>query len=144
MLDFIKYYNHAIGEDIIPFIRSLVQRIQIELKHCHEKGEKNNIIINKCWNIIRQIIEIEAFIPTMYGPIENELKPLFEFIVDPMKIEFEDDIILAIKTFIKKANGVSPSLWIIFPHLIKVFEKQKNTFGNLLDTLNQYLIYGKD
>jgi len=80
----------------------------------------------------------------MYGPIEDELKPLFEYIVDPMKIEFEDDIILAIKTFIKKSGGVSPSLWVIFPHLTKVFLKSKNTFGNLLDTLNYYLVYGKD
>lgn len=56
--------------------------------------------------------------------------------VSPEKIEFEDDIILALKTFIKKTGTVSPTLWALFPHLSKVFEKSKNTFGNLLDTLN--------
>jgi hypothetical protein len=63
--------------------------------------------------------------------------------VDPHKIEFEDDIILVLKSFIKKTGEVSPTLWTIFPHLTKVFEKNKNTFGNLLDTLNQYMINGK-
>ena len=64
--------------------------------------------------------------------------------VDPLKIEFEDDIILAIKTFIKKTGTVSPTLWTIFPHLVKVFAKAKNTFGNLLDTLNYYMLSGKE
>jgi len=52
--------------------------------------------------------------------------------VDPKKIEFEDDIILAIKAFIKKTGSISQTLWTIFPHLTKVFDKSKKTFGNLL------------
>jgi len=61
--DFIKYYHAAIGDSIIPFIHTLVQRILLELKSCHEKGEKNNIIINKCWNILRLICELDSFMP---------------------------------------------------------------------------------
>jgi hypothetical protein len=62
---------------------------------------------------------------------------------DPKKIEFEDDIVLTIRAFIKKTNQISPVMWTLFPLLIKVFEKNKRTFGNLLDTLNQYIIIGK-
>lgn len=32
----------------------------------------------------------------------------------------------------------------MFPYLEKVFEKSKECFGNLLDTLNYFLIYGKE
>ena len=39
--------------------------------------------INKCWNIIRQIVELDSFIPQYYNNIEESLKPLFEFMVDP-------------------------------------------------------------
>jgi hypothetical protein len=39
---------------------------------------------------------------------------------------------------------VSPVLWALFPHLRKVFEKNKRTFGNLFDTLNQYLVAGRE
>lgn len=146
--DFVKYYNKAMinvgcGEDIIPFVQSLVQRILTELKLCHERGERNNLIINKCWNIIRLITELDTFMPTYATPIEEQLKPLFEFMTDPSKIEFEDDIVLTIRSFIKKTNEVSPVMWTLFPLMIKVFEKNKRTFGNLLDTLNQYIIIGR-
>lgn len=64
--------------------------------------------------------------------------------IDPSKIEFEDDIILVLKTFIKKSKRISDTLWTLFPHLFKVFEKNKYVFGNLLDTLNQYMLNGKE
>lgn len=72
------------------------------------------------------------------------MKPLFEFMTDPFKIEFEDDIVLVLKAFMKKTKSVSSTLWTLFPLLGKVFEKNKCTFGNLLDTLNSYLLYGRD
>jgi hypothetical protein len=102
------------------------------------------LIINKCWNVIRTVIEMESFVPQYQPQIEEALKPLFEFMVDPTKVEFEDDIVLVLKSFIKKAKSVSPILWTIFPCLMKVFEKNKKTFGNLLDTINYYLLFGKD
>ena len=119
-------------------------RILAELKRCHEKGERNNIIINKCWNVLRMICELNTFMPVYASPLEECLKPLFEFMVDPGKIEFEDDIVLTIKSFIKKCPVISPVIWALFPHLYKVFQKNKNTFGNLLDTLNHYLTSGRD
>jgi hypothetical protein len=136
LLEFVKHYHHAIGESIIPFINALVHRILMELKNCHEKGEKNNLTINKCWNIIRQVVEYNSFIPEFYNQIEESLKPLFEYMTDPRKIEFEDDIVLVLKSFIKKTKHVSVTLWTLFPLLAKVFEKNKQTFGNLLDTIN--------
>ena len=142
--DFVKFYHAAIGEDVIPLVESLVVRILAELKRCHEKGERNNIIINKCWNVLRMICELDTFMPVYASPIEECLKPLFEFMVDPGKIEFEDDIVLTIKSFIKKCPVISPVIWALFPHLYKVFQKNKNTFGNLLDTLNHYLTCGRD
>ena len=66
LLDFVRFYSGSIGERIIPFMQTLVVRILSELKKCHEKGEKNNIIINKCWNILRQIVETPAFMPNYY------------------------------------------------------------------------------
>jgi hypothetical protein len=139
--DFIKYYHAQMVEtgcckEIIPFIHSLVQRILAELKLCHERGERNNLIINKCWNVIRMVSELDSFMPKYSSAIEEQLKPLFEFMTDPSKIEFEDDIVLTIRSFIKKTNEVSPVMWTLFPLLTKVFEKNKRTFGNLLDTLN--------
>jgi hypothetical protein len=82
--------------------------------------------------------------PHYASQIEEALKPLFEFMIDPKSIEFEDDIVLTLKSLIRKTGQVSPALWALFPHLGKVFEKNKKCFSNLLDTLNQYLVTGKD
>lgn len=143
LLDFVKTYNDCLGDSIITIIQTLVQRVLIELKSCHEKGEKNNLIINKCWNVIRMVSEFDSFMPRYAMMLEEALKPLFEFIIDPARIEFEDDIVLTLKSFIKKTNEVSQVMWTIFPHLEKVFAKNKGVFGNLLDTLNQYLVTGR-
>jgi len=67
LLEFIKHYHHAIGDAIVPFMNTLVQRIILELKSCHEKGEKNNLIINKCWNVIRSVVELDSFMPEFYS-----------------------------------------------------------------------------
>jgi hypothetical protein len=64
--------------------------------------------------------------------------------VDPTHIEFEDDIVLTIKTFLKKTQQVSPTLWTLFPLLAKVFEKSQYVFGNLLNTINYYMLYGRE
>ena len=90
------------------------------------------------------ICELDNFMPQYASHIEEALKPLFEYMVDPTKVEFEDDIVLTIKSFIKKSGQISPVIWTLFPHLYKVFKKNKDTFGNLLDTLNHYLVAGRE
>jgi hypothetical protein len=117
LLDFVKSYSDAIGESVIPFAESLVNRIVVELKSCHEKGEKNNIVINKCWNVLRVICESDSFMPRFAAQIENTMKPLFEYMADPSKVEFEDDIVLSVKSFLRKTGEVSPVMWTLFPYL---------------------------
>lgn len=136
LLDFVKTYNDTLGDSVIRIVQALVERVLVELKNCHEKGEKNNLIINKCWNVIRLVSEFDSFMPRYASELEHALKPLFEFIIDPSRIEFEDDIVLTLKSFIKKTGAISQVMWTIFPHLEKVFEKNKGVFGNLLDTVN--------
>ena len=64
---------------------------------------------------------------------------------DPSKISFEDDILIILKNFIKKTGCVSDIILKVFPCMEKVFIKNKYTFGDtLLDTLNYYMIYGRD
>lgn len=90
------------------------------------------------------ICELDSFMPAYASQIEESLKPLFAYIEFPEKVEFEDDIVLTIKSFIKKTGQISNVLWVLFPHLYKVFLKNKRTFGNLLDTLNHYLVTGRE
>jgi len=76
---------------------------------------------------------------------EEAYKPIFEYMIDPTKINFEDDILIILKNFIRKTGKVSDITYAVFPTLDKVFAKNKFCFGEaLMDTLNYYLIYGKD
>jgi hypothetical protein len=135
------------GVDVIPFVQSLVQRIVIELKECHERCQKENSIINKCWDVIILITsKLGTFMPAYSPAIEEQLKPLFEeFMADPEKFEFnfENNLVLTIGSFIKKTNQISSVMWNFFPLLIKVFEKSMCFVGDLVDTINQYIIIGK-
>jgi hypothetical protein len=149
------------------FMESLVQRIQGELqeqegaepkkKTLSLKGgkgrvtggkrggnnAKSNVRINKCWNTIRFIAEHDFFAANFLSIIETSLIPLFEYMVRPNSIDFDDDIIFCLNSLMKKSKKVSPILTKIFPYLPKFQEKYKGIFGNLLQTLNSYILYSQ-
>ena len=75
---------------------------------------------------------------------EQAFIPIFEFMVEPSKITFEDNILIILKNFIRKTGRVSEIIFKVFPCLEKVFIKNKYAFGDiLLETLNYYLFYGQ-
>lgn len=63
--------------------------------------------------------------------------------LDPSKISFEDDIVLMLKSQIRKRKEITPTMWELFQQFPKVLEKNKHSFGNLFETINYYLIVGK-
>lgn len=63
--------------------------------------------------------------------------------IDPTQISFEDDIVLNLKQFIRRNKSVSNLQWEMFETLPKVLSKNNDSFGNLLDTINYYMIYGR-
>jgi len=52
---------------------------------------------------------------------EEVYKPIFEFMVDPSKITFEDDILNILKNFIRKTSKVSDVIYTVLPCLEQVF-----------------------
>lgn len=161
--DFIKsHYNNFTQDNLIVFMNSLVARINMEQgkidaklaksgktlstkKKSGKKGKSNkcNIRINKCWNTIRFIAEHDYFSNNFLSIIEQTLQPLFEYLVDPTKIDFDDDIIFCIISILKKSKSVSPVMAQIFPHLQKFHQKYRYIFGHLLHAINNYIIHGK-
>lgn len=65
------------------------------------------VIINKCWNVIRLICERSEYMPRFNNQIEEMLKQLYIFMIDPTQISFEDDIVLNLKQFIRRNKSVS-------------------------------------
>ena len=69
---------------------------------------KNNIILQKCLNILRTISESDAFIPKYLDSIEKVLIPLFEYMEFPERIEFDDEILQIITNFMKRTKQLTP------------------------------------
>lgn len=85
----------------------------------HKISDKANIRINKCWNTIRFIAEHDYFAANFLSIVEGSLIPLFEYMVTPDSIDFDDDIIFCLNSLMKKSKRVSPTLRKIFPYLPK-------------------------
>lgn len=140
LIPLVTHYGETIGVSIIHLLNSLVQRIGKEMM---TKGEKNNIIISKCWNVIHGICDNKEFCPKFADSIENAMLPVFNYLANPQDIEFDEDIVDVVKILIDRYAGVSLNMEKIFPVLPKYFEKAGCVFGNLLGVLNCYLFYGK-
>lgn len=83
------------------------------------KNSKANLRINKCWNTIRFIAEHDYFADRYLSVVEETLLPLFEYLVTPNSIDFDDDIIFCLCSLLKKTKTASPVLQKIFPFLPK-------------------------
>jgi len=102
------------------------------------------VIINKSWNVIRLICERSEYMSKFNNEIEEMLKQLYIFMIDPKQISFEDDIVLNLKQFIRRNKSVSNVQWEMFETLPKVLSKNNDSFGNLLDTINYYMTMGRN
>ena len=144
LMTIISCYANSIDSSMLKLLESLVARVDKEYKELQARGERNNMTINQCWNVIRAIGEQSAFFPVFMDSIENALLPMFNYLVDPTDIEFDDDIMQVICALITKRGDISENMAKIFPYLPNFFEKYNRSFGSLFQTLNCYLYYGKN
>jgi hypothetical protein len=120
-----------------------VERVQTELKGLQGTQNINNIMINLCWNVLRNMGEQPLIVNKYLALIETTLVPLFQYMQAPEKIEFDEDILLIVGSLIKVSKGVTDTQMQLFPLFERVFEKYNNEFSHLFNTLNQYIIHGR-
>ena len=142
--EFVKIFAKLLVNGLIKVVfKACVDRMLWDTKKRQESGEGGTVVIDKCCNVLRLCLENQIYMPQLKDDFEELLKPLYLHMSDPLKISFEDDIILMLKTQIRKRKEVSPTMWEIFQMLPKVLDKNKHAFGNLFETVNYYMIVGK-
>ena len=102
------------------------------------------VIINKCFNIIKLLINNKRFVGKNYEIIEESLKPLLEYMDEPKKIDFDEDIVYIIYLIIVQREKITGIGYNLLKNLYKYINK---TGGLLLDTyqlINLYLAYGNE
>ena len=115
-------------------------------KKANEKTNLNdyNIIINKCFNIIRMLMHIKDFVINNYQLIENSLAPLVAYMDEPKKIEFDEDIITIIYLIIIHNGKLTPLCFIVIKNLYKYCDKVGGLLLDLYMLINSYLAYGTE
>ena len=155
-----KFYNDSISkESIVLILRWIVRRILYDVESKSPQSEENQnpfkveetksvvkkessakstIIIAKSWSIIFEIISNREFVNSYTAEIEEELKSLFGLLYDPTRIEFDDDIIKAMKIMISNSSQISDTMKILFPYIRNSFEKHKFVYTELFDLIKVY------
>lgn len=59
--------------------------------------------INKCWNILRTMPEINGYIPQNLQLIESHLLKLYALLDSPERVDFDEDIVLMVSSMIDKS-----------------------------------------
>lgn len=142
----VKSYNNYIIKNpalLVDLLTFLVDRVQLECESIKEKKESKRIILNKIWNIFRQIGENRHYIPKFQEDIEKILTPLFAYLERDEKIPFEDDILKYMISVIRISKKVSNTCWGIFRTFPKIFVRSQKISTLLFVALNQVIIYGR-
>ena len=115
-------------------------------KKANEKTNLNdyNIIINKCFNIIRMLMHIKDFVINNYELIENSLAPLVSYMNKPETIEFDEDIITIIYLIITHNGKLTPVCFGLIKNLYKYCDKVGGLLLDLYVLINAYLAYGTE
>jgi hypothetical protein len=80
--------------------------------------------------------------PLFYDKIEALIKPLFEYIAHPAEIDFEDDILLCMKSLVSKKQAVSETILTMVQCFPALLQKNKCSFQTLMPTINTLLKFG--
>jgi len=120
-------------------IGGLVHKIKAELPACQAKA--SSFIISKCWNVVRTTLDSVHLTIAHLRTCEQLLTPLFEYISAPDAIDFEDDIVLACTSLVKRQEGVSPLCWKVYEKLPAVQRKCRGELRYIFGLLNAIIAY---
>lgn len=138
LLELMNWYTEISNNEIIGLVRILIEKVRIELT---SNFKDSPILIQKCWNIIRNITNSEFLNSDKIAEFEEILLPLALVLKMPTKQAYEDDIIVVLVGIMRKTKRVSGVLWQIFEALPFLQQKQGNSLQGVLKLLNYYIFY---
>ncbi|CAD8125119.1 unnamed protein product [Paramecium sonneborni] len=142
-----KYPTTFIANEnfILNLVQILVQRIIKEETLIKTNNDSTRYIhLNRCWNLIKQFPTINEFQPFLLK-IELAMQPIYQqLVIQDNKMNFDEDLISFISSLIQKLQSVSQFQREILPYFSQIITKQSGRFGQLYETLNMYMYYGRN
>ena len=106
------------------------------------KNKNSDIIVNKCWSVIRMFAEHPFFTGPMITVMETTCTPLLLMITNVEHIDFDDDILFFLSSLLKKKQATdSQLLRDAFQFFPRFHKKYNYIFGPLLECLSLYMMY---
>ncbi|CAD8097996.1 unnamed protein product [Paramecium sonneborni] len=121
----------------------IVLKIQQEQQLVEQGQSERQICINQTWNILKSLPEIENIIPIHFNLLEKKVAVLYQYMINPNIIDFDEDIVYFISQLISKTKFISDYQAEMLFQCNKVIEKQRFTLGQLFELFNYYIYYGK-
>ena len=103
---------------------------------------KQEMLINKCFNIIKILLQSKAFLFNNYDLIENSLRPLLDYMEEPEKIKFDEDIIYIIYLLMKERQKVIGIGFNLIKYIFKYINKCGSLYLEVYQLLDLYISYG--
>jgi len=141
--EMVRLYAKEIAEKedlILILVRSLQEKILL-LVNADKK--KDSLLASNCWNTLKAICEQKEYLKYQ-NQIEKELLPLFKYMEKPKEINFDDEVIYIMNSFIGLSKTISPVQWILLKTFPAIFAKYSNTLSAIFKPINLFIIYGKD
>jgi hypothetical protein len=96
--DFINTYGELMNEQVGHIAQSIITRITSDILN----GKNvEALFTQKCMNILVLITQNKRMMARYAADFEQLYIPIFEFMVNPAKINFEDSILIILKNFIR-------------------------------------------
>ena len=119
--------------------------VQKDIKNKKEINKNSHeIIINKCFNIIKILIHNHNFAINNSILIENSLRPLMEYMKDLEKIKFDEDLIYIIYMLIKQKKEMKGLGFSIIKYLSKYIDKCGSLYMEVYQLIDKCLLYGSN
>mmetsp|Transcript_18606 Transcript_18606/g.18288 ORF Transcript_18606/g.18288 Transcript_18606/m.18288 type:complete len:175 (+) Transcript_18606:1365-1889(+) len=86
-----------------------------------------------------RILGTEEFVLNATQELTDKLKFMFGNLAEPSRIDFDDDIVKAMRILINSSKRVSDDMKILFPYLENTFKKNNYIYGELFDLIKAYI-----
>ena len=133
--------------DAIKICEKCRNRILMEIKKFDIIGlsdENSSSFINKSFKIMKILTEKDQNIINQIPQIEVILEPVFEYMKNPSKIDFDEEIIYTISCFVRITKSIVPCAQKLFINLDKYFNQSHSVSEELYELLSYFILYGKD
>jgi hypothetical protein len=122
-------------------------RILKELKSTSLKNRKtngHNIIITKCFILIRTLTTKEELVLSNLSEIETFLEPIFNYMKVPKSINFEEELFEIMKNIMNFTRSATPLAQMLFPNLVLYYQKANTLGQEFFELVCCYIKYGSE